>query len=311
VPLAVSVVSGIEIQELGLEDVTNLYGRVPGLYFAKGSITNPTTSNNYLIIRGIGWNAGLEPAVGVFVDGMYLPQIGYDLAFLDLERVEVLRGPQGTLFGRNTQGGALNLVTRKPDEEFRGDLKLEYAEFDSWRALGNVSGQVGQNLFAGVGLEYAKTDGYINNVTLDEDAIPSERISGRGVIRWAPSEDLEILVIGDASLRNYHEMVRGVPFGPEDYDTFADQEEDDEMFNAGAQLNINYRFANGIEATSITGYREAEADVWVDTDSRVTNQTINIVPQFLADVFGSLHVRGGRASSGVRAHLRPVVKRTR
>jgi iron complex outermembrane receptor protein len=278
VPLAVSVVSGLEIEQLGLQDVTDLYGRVPGLYFAKGSITNPTTSNNYLIIRGIGWNAGLEPAVGVFVDGMYLPQIGYDLSFLDVDRVEVLRGPQGTLFGRNTQGGALNIVTRKPGEEFRGSVRAEYAEFDSWRMSGSLGGPMGDTVFADIGVDYAKTDGYIDNVVLNEDAIPSERTSARGVVRWTPTEALEVMVIADASLRSFNEMVRGVPIGVEEYVTFSDQEQDDETVNAGVHVNVDYRFANDLTLTSITGYREAQADVWVDTDSRVTDQTINIVP---------------------------------
>jgi iron complex outermembrane receptor protein len=278
VPLSVTVITGVEIENLGLQDVTDLYGRVPGLYFAKGSITNPTTSNNYLIIRGIGWNAGLEPAVGVFVDGMYLPQIGYDLSFLDVERVEVLRGPQGTLFGRNTQGGALNIVTRKPDEEFRGNVRAEYAEFNSWRASGSFGGPIGDGVFAGIGLDYSTTDGYIDNAVLEEDAIPSERVSGRAVVRWAPMGDLEVMVSGDASIRSYNEMSRGVPIGSEEYVTFSDQEDDDEAINAGAQLNIDYQLGNGISLTSITGYRKAEADVWIDTDARVTDQTINIVP---------------------------------
>jgi iron complex outermembrane recepter protein len=292
VPLAVSVVSGTEIAELGLQDVTDLYGRVPGLYFAKGSITNPTTSNNYLIIRGIGWNAGLEPSVGVFVDGMYLPQIGYDLSFLDVDRVEVLRGPQGTLFGRNTQGGALNIVTRKPGEEFRGNVRAEYAEFDSWRTSGSFGGPMTDEVFADIAVDYAKTDGYIDNVVLNEDAIPSERTSARGVVRWTPTEDLELVVITDASLRSFNEMVRGVPIGAEEYHTFSDQEEDDETVNAGAQINVDYRFANDITLTSITGYREAEADVWVDTDSRITDQTITIVPPMPPFTTGSVANQG-------------------
>lgn len=277
VPLSVSVVSGLEIENLGLQDVTDLYGRVPALYFAKGSITNPTASNNYLIIRGIGWNAGLEPAVGVFIDGMYVPQMGYDLSFLDVERVEVLRGPQGTLFGRNTQGGALNIVTRKPDEEVHGNVRLEYADFDSLRATAALRGPLGDEVFAGVSADYAKTDGYIRNAVTGEDAIPSERLSARGVVRSTPTEDLEILVVADASIKSYNEMVRGVPIGPETYETFADQEEDDQAINAGMHLNVDYRFANDITLTSITGYREAEADVWVDTDSRVTDQTVEII----------------------------------
>ena len=278
VPLSVSVISGVEVEKLALQDVTDLYGRVPGLYFAKGSITNPTTSNTYLIIRGIGWNAGLEPSVGVFVDGMYLPQIGYDLSFLDVERLEVLRGPQGTLFGRNTQGGALNIVTRKPDETLRGSVRAEYAKFETWRASGSFAGPMAEDVFGGVSLDYAKTDGYIRNVVTGDDAIPSERVSGRAVVRWTPTEDLEVMLIGDASIKSFNEMVRGVPIGSESYDTFADQEGDDETSNSGAQLNVEYRFTDDVSLTSITGYRKAEADIWIDTDSRVTDQTINIVP---------------------------------
>jgi iron complex outermembrane recepter protein len=278
VPLAVSVVSGAEIETLGLQDVTDLYGRVPGLYFGKGSITNPTTSNNYLIIRGIGWNAGLEPSVGVFVDGMYLPQIGYDLSFLDVERLEVLRGPQGTLFGRNTQGGALNIVTRRPDETVRGNVRAELAEFGTWRASGSFAGPTADEVFAGISLDYAKTDGFIRNVVTGEDAVHSERVSGRAVVRWTPTDALELMVIADASIKSFNEMVRGVPIGAERYDTFADQEADDETNNSGAQLNIDYELSDSISLTSITGYRKAEADIWVDTDSRITDQTINIVP---------------------------------
>ena len=104
VPLSVSAISAADIEQIGIEDITGLYARIPGLYHAGGSITTPTSAFTYLTIRGVGWNAGLEPGIGIFIDGMYTPQSGFDLAFLDLERVEVLRGPQGTLFGRNTQG---------------------------------------------------------------------------------------------------------------------------------------------------------------------------------------------------------------
>lgn len=278
VPLSVTAVSGVEIEKLGLDNVTDLYGRVPGLYFAKGSITNPTNSNNYLIIRGVGWNAGLEPAVGVFIDGMYMPQIGYDLAFLDLERVEVLRGPQGSLFGRNTQGGAVNMVTRKPNEDFRGNVRLEYGRFDSLRATGTMSGQIGDNLYASVGADYDKTDGYIRNVVLNQDATYSERVSARSVIRWTPSDALEVNLIADISTKTFNEMMRGVPIGPRKYETFSDQEGDDHSKNRGAQINIDYNISDSVKLTSISGYRKSVADAFGDTDTRVTNQTISIVP---------------------------------
>jgi iron complex outermembrane receptor protein len=282
VPLSVSAISGVVLENAGVQNATDLYARVPGLYFAQGSITNPTASNTYLTVRGVGWNAGLEPSVGVFIDGMYQPQIGFDLAFLDLERVEVLRGPQGTLFGRNTQGGALSMVTRKPDQNFRGNLRMEYAEFDTARLQGSMSGPFSDTLAGSVSVEYAKTDGYIRNVTLGRDQAPSERTTARAVVRWTPNEDLDVMFIGDTSQKNYNEMMRGVPLyekATKDYDSFGDQDQDDDTAdNRGAQLNVDYDLTEQIAFTSISGLRKSEADVTPDTDSRVTDQAITIIP---------------------------------
>lgn len=281
VPLSVSAISGVELENAGIQNATDLYARVPGLYFAQGSITNPTSANTYLTVRGVGWNAGLEPAVGVFIDGMYQPQIGFDLAFLDLQRVEVLRGPQGTLFGRNTQGGALNLVTRKPDQTFRGSMRVEYGQFDTYRVSGSVSGPFDEQFSGGVSVEYAKTDGFIRNVTLGRDQSPSERTTGRGVVRWTPSDDLDVVFTADSSQKNYNEMMRGVPLyekASKDYNSFGDEEIDDRSDNSGAQLNVDYDLTDHITLTSITGYRKSLADVHTDTDSRVTSQEITVFP---------------------------------
>jgi iron complex outermembrane receptor protein len=125
IPLAVSAIDGATLQAQGIANITDTYSRVPNLYFTASGGASPTSDYQYLTIRGVGFNGGLEPAVGVFIDGMYQPQIGFDTSFLDAERVEVLRGPQGTLFGRNTQGGAVNIVTRKPGSEFGGRVELE------------------------------------------------------------------------------------------------------------------------------------------------------------------------------------------
>jgi len=133
VPMAVTAVTDAELELRNVQDVNGLQTQVPGLFTAPGSVNN-SADFAYLTMRSVGFNAGLEPAVGVFLDGMYLPQLGFDMAFLDLEQVEVLRGPQGTLFGRNTQGGAINLVTRRPGPEAEARVRLEVAEFDTFRA---------------------------------------------------------------------------------------------------------------------------------------------------------------------------------
>jgi iron complex outermembrane receptor protein len=229
-------------------------------------------------MRGVGWNAGLEPGVGVFIDGMYQPQIGFDLAFLDLERVEVLRGPQGTLFGRNTQGGALNMVSRKPDETFRGRVRVDLAEFNSLRVTSGLSGPIADNVFAGASVEYARTDGYIHNTTLDEDQIPSERVTARGILRWLPSESLEINLIGDASIKDYNEMMRGVPLASEGFDSNGDEDRSDDADNAGVQLNVDFDFNEDVTLSSISGYRVSDTDVFGDTDSRPTSQVVTIFP---------------------------------
>jgi iron complex outermembrane recepter protein len=282
VPLSVSAIAGAQLENLGIQNATELYARVPGLYFAQGSITNPTGPNTYLTMRGVGWNAGLEPAIGVFIDGMYQPQIGFDLAFLDLERVEVLRGPQGTLFGRNTQGGALSMVTRKPDQSFRGTLRMEYAEFDTTRVQGSMSGPFSDELAGSVSVEYFKTDGFIRNATLGRDQAPSERTTARAMLRWTPTEDLAVMFIGDASQKDYNEMMRGVPLSQresKDYISFGDEDgQNDQADNRGAQLNVDFNLSENITLSSISGLRKSESDITPDTDSRITDQAISIIP---------------------------------
>jgi iron complex outermembrane receptor protein len=295
VPLSVSAISGVELENKGVDNATDLYARVPGLYFAQGSITNPTASNTYLTIRGVGWNAGLEPSVGVFIDGMYQPQIGFDLAFLDLERVEVLRGPQGTLFGRNTQGGALSLVTRKPAQKFRGSIRATTGSDDTYGINGSVSGPFNEHWAGGVSVDYSKTDGFIRNATLGRDQSPSERTTGRAVLRWTPSDSLDVLFQGDSSKKSYNEMMRGVPLderADKHYVSFGDQERDDTSDNSGAQLNVDYKLAEHITLTSITGYRKSVSDISTDTDSRVTDQTITIFPAVPPQTSAPVAVQG-------------------
>jgi len=278
VPLAVSVITSEEIKAAGIQDSTDLVARVPSLYFATGAINFPTSSHIQLTMRGVGFNAALEPAVGVFVDGMYEPHIAYDIAFLDAERIEVLRGPQGTLFGRNTQAGALNIVSRKPDENFRGSLQAEYAEFNSSRIAAGLSGPLGDTVFASLSAQYSQTDGYIDNVTLDRDQGPSELVVGRGILRWNPSDNLDVSFIADASRRDYNEIGRGVPIGPERYVSISDEEEDELNETAGLQLNIDYKFGPNLTLTSITGWREANTDTWVDADGTPTADGTWVVP---------------------------------
>ncbi len=201
VPLSVSVMTGADLEKAKIQSADDLYGRIPGLYFTNPNSYGSTSDYNYLVLRGVGFNGGLEPSAGVFVDGMYQPQLGYDIEFLDLERLEVLRGPQGTLFGRNTQGGALNLVTRKPGPETVGRWEVEGARFGTFRGFGTVRGPLGENLFGALITQYSDSDGYISDPLRNKRGAPDERMNLRATLRWKPTDALDFVLAGDVSNR--------------------------------------------------------------------------------------------------------------
>lgn len=278
VPMAVTAIAGERLEQRNVQDVNGLLAEVPGLSTAPGSVNN-SADFAYLTMRGVGFNAGLEPAVGIFLDGMYLPQIGFDIAFLDLERVEVLRGPQGTLFGRNTQGGALNLVTRKPGPDFRGKVRAEVAEFDSYRAGGSLSGPIADGLYAGLTAQHDRTTGYVRNLVLDKEQDWSRQNGVRGILRLTPDNRFDISLIADWSERDYNELIRGVRLATRKYESVIDQDAPDRKENAGIQLNATADLGP-VTFASISGYRRSSSDVFTDMDSRITPQNVVTLPAF-------------------------------
>jgi len=132
VPISIVTLSGEEIEQQAIRDVQGIADAAPGVVLGNQS---STTGEIAVTIRGIGSNTlglGTESTVGYYVDGVYMPRPqSFASAFLDLERVEVLRGPQGTLWGRNSTGGALNLVTRSPEASFRGSVIGSLSDYDA------------------------------------------------------------------------------------------------------------------------------------------------------------------------------------
>lgn len=273
VPLAVSAIDGATLESQGITNVTDTYSLVPNLYFTAAGGASPTSDYQYLTIRGVGFNGGLEPAVGVFIDGMYQPQIGFDTSFVDAERIEVLRGPQGTLFGRNTQGGALNIVTRKPGNEFEGRVELEGGRFGTYRGLFSAMGPMTETLSGGVTLQYGSTDGYARNVTLNRDYF-SKQLVGRGTLVWKPNDRFTGTLTVDGSRRDMKELGLGVPLSCECYDALADQlGPDDYKDSDGAQLNIDWKLSDAVTLTSITGRRTVKSQFQWDWDAKVSDLT--------------------------------------
>ncbi|NLR70615.1 TonB-dependent receptor [Novosphingobium sp. ERN07] len=207
VPLAVTALGGDSLAERGITNSAQLGDAVPNL-----QINSPygNTQPNFSL-RGIGvaneYNSNQASPVGVYLDDVYLaPRTSHGMGLFDLDRIEVLRGPQGTLFGRNTTGGAVNFITKKPDlSGSNGYLQLGYANFDTFTAQGAAETTLSEDkLGLRVAANYAKGDGQIRNVFPGgRDAASTDTLQGRVALRAKPAETLDI------TLRAYGGRDRG------------------------------------------------------------------------------------------------------
>ncbi|MGL6042696.1 MAG: TonB-dependent receptor, partial [Sandaracinobacteroides sp.] len=203
VPIAVSAISAVSLQNSGASDIRQLNQLSPSLLV---SSTSSETSGGVARIRGIGTvgdNAGLESSVAVFIDGVYRSRTGSGLTELgELERIEVLRGPQGTLFGRNASAGLINVVTAKPKFETGGNAELSYGNYNYWRVGGGFTGAIVENVLAArVDGVYSKRNGFITDVISGDDVNDRDRWLLRGQLLYTPNDDIEIRLIGDYAKR--------------------------------------------------------------------------------------------------------------
>lgn len=197
VPLAVTAVSGEFMEKQNIQSLNDLQKYVPGLRLAQSNL--PRNSGVYL--RGVGQNGtnqGIEPSVGVFLDGVYLPIPGPLQANLrDISSVEVLRGPQGTLYGRNTPVGAININTRAPQQEFEASATASYGNYNAVNMSGYVGGGLGNNLAARISGWYSNRDGYEYNIFTKDRINKDEQFGVRARVKWDASETVTVNLIGN------------------------------------------------------------------------------------------------------------------
>jgi len=183
VPISIQVVGTDLLDDVAADDLGDLTVFVPGLEVSSDSATQPRYS-----IRGIGSNdfgVGTDPSVGVYVDGVYTARSGASLlAFNDIERIEVLKGPQGTLFGRNSAAGAIAVATRQPADDFDALLRLRVGEFDRRRVEGMVNVPLRPDIALRVNGVYHESDGWVQDATTGRDLRPEESWAFRAALRW-------------------------------------------------------------------------------------------------------------------------------
>jgi outer membrane receptor protein involved in Fe transport len=206
VPLAVSAISGEALQNSGANDIRQLNQVAPSLLVS----STGTEANASPRIRGIGTvgdNPGLESSVAVFIDGVYRSRAGAGLNELgEIERIEVLRGPQGTLFGRNASAGLIHVITRRPSFEFGGNAELTYGNYDYMRGQIGITGPITNGIAFRIDAVAVRRDGFLDVVNAsggtEERVNNRNRIFTRGQLLIEPSDALSVRLIGDYTLRD-------------------------------------------------------------------------------------------------------------
>jgi len=198
VPMAVSAFSGEELQTFGIDEVTDVGRMTPNLVMNETSgLVGGAIS---IFMRGIGNDQGLEQGVGIYVDDVYLNRTSGSLMdVFDVERIEVLKGPQGHLYGRNTIGGAIKYITREPGDELEANAEAKAGSDGYVRLKGAVSGPlVDDNLLGGLAFTYKERDGYQDNSFAgSDDPWDADAYAIRGHLVWAPSDTLKFNLTAD------------------------------------------------------------------------------------------------------------------
>ena len=292
VPIPVGVVDGGTLTSAGAFNVDRLKELVPTVQFYS---SNPRNSS--ISIRGTGapfglTNDGIEPGVGMYVDGVfYARPASATLDFLDVERVEVLRGPQGTLFGKNTTAGAINVVGRRPSFTPEADLELSYGSYDFLQARGAFSGRLSDTLAGRLSFSRTGRDGTIYNTVAHDHTNALDNLGLRGQLLFAPTSRLAVTAAFDFTRQRpdgYAQVVAGVAptlraanrqwpaiaadlhYAPPSYDAFDRLTDTDTAWQSnqdlgGGSLTVDWAVGTG-HVTSVSAWRYWNWDPSNDRD---------------------------------------------
>ena len=290
VPVAVSVVSADTIEKANVRDLIDLQTSVPSLRVTQ--LQNSSQTN--FVIRGFGNganNPGIESSVGVFIDGVFRSRSAS--AILDLptlERVEILRGPQSTLFGKNVSAGAISITTKSPDFEWGGSVEATYGNFDQVNFKGTLTGPISETLAFRVSGSINERDGYYTNIVDGSDINERSRWATRAQLLWEPSDVASFRLIGEYNkidevccgaiqiLNGPVTLGIGAPVAlgglgqtiGSDADPFAREvafntAPTNELTGKGVSLQADWDLGN-MAVTSITSYRSQDDNTQTDAD---------------------------------------------
>ena len=290
VPVALSAFTPETIERQGIQDLTDIGKFVPNLNVTEFSAGHTSSANPF--IRGIGLQDHLittEPGVGVYVDGVYLGrQVGQNWSLANIERVEVLRGPQGTLYGRNSIGGAINIITRKPGDE-GGKVSLMAGSRERLNVDAYVNKRVSDEFAISITGAYHQRDGlgdFLNVPNASKRVGELQDISARIALQWNASDQLSFLVTadgnkGDNGLRPYDTLIDEIPGGlmfqagyrnadgaADPYDNNTGQVNQVNVTNKayGVSLTVGYAVSDALNFKLLASDRHSEYESGLDDD---------------------------------------------
>lgn len=205
-PISISAYSSNDLHGLQVDNLSQISDATPGLMFDKGAAIAGSPVASSIFIRGIGqtdFTLVTDPGVGVYLDGVYIARsVGGVLDTLDFEQVEVLRGPQGTLFGKNTIGGAIDIKSGLPDDEFGGHVEIKTGSDDRIDVKGTVNVPVSERLRGRISFADLNQDGYVTNINTGQDLNDTNATSVKFMFLAEPTDRLTMQVSGDYTDRN-------------------------------------------------------------------------------------------------------------
>jgi iron complex outermembrane recepter protein len=274
VPISVVAFSAKDLAARDADDLSSLGNSIPNVTIG----TSSESKDQNIVIRGISTvtrSIGEETGVAVYLDGVYTGRIEtYNQELADIDQVAVLRGPQGTIFGKNTTEGAINLTTIKPSDTATGSATLDWGNFGLVQGSGFLSGPIKEGLLYGKISVYGATDdGYATNVFNGQKVGDRNDGGGRLQLRATPDEDLDITLSADYTSRHNHPYTFEVTTGtygniPGPFTVDEAYPNTERTANGGLALNVEDRLAGGYTLTSITSWRESD---WTDYSDETWN----------------------------------------
>ncbi len=288
VPVAVSAFSGDQLKGAGIDSFDQVLDFIPNAS-QSGGIGG--TVQGLISIRGISTLVrfvGIETGVGFYLDGVYTgrPE-NFNQELIDIERIEVLRGPQGALFGKNTIAGAINIITKQPGDEVEGLVEVQYGNYDLKRVRGYVAGPLVEGVLSGsLSAGYINRDGYVEHISGGQDLDTADMSTFRAKLRLTPNENVDITLAGDGLFD------RGEPsffetsdvafvVDPSEETPFTTNQDQPNFLNRdiwGLSLTGNIGIGNGT-LTAIAAYRDTSFDAGLDDDK--------LPVRFFVDFFSS------------------------